>query len=105
MQSITITAVVDEKRRIMIDLPDDIPTGTVRITVQPIDEQAEEYEPGSREWARARLIAAGLVNPNAHYAPEDAEEMSEEEEEILGRKLAGSRPVEDYINEDREERF
>ena len=104
MEPITITAVVDEKRRIMIDLPDDIPTGTVKITVEPVDELSTD--PKTRhEQLQARLIAAGVVEPNVHYAPPDAEELSDEEELALGRKLAGIRPVEDYINEDREERI
>lgn len=103
MQPYVTTVIVDEKRRIMIDLPDDMPTGPIEIIARPLAETRPE--PLTREWMRAKLIAAGLVDPNARYAPEDAEELSEEEEEELGRLLAGPRPVEDYINEDREERF
>jgi hypothetical protein len=105
MQPITITAVVDEKRRIMIDLPDDIPTGAVRITVQPIGEPAEQYAPGSREWAQAKLIEAGLVNPNARYAPPDAVSLSDEERDRIGKQLAGGKTSLELINEEREERL
>jgi hypothetical protein len=88
-----------------LKLPD-MPPGPVEIVIIPRPtEDADQYEVGSFEWTRAKLIAGGLVNPNAHYAPADAEELSEAEELTLGRKLAGTRPVEDYINEDREERF
>lgn len=110
MQSIKITAMVDAKRRIMIDLPEEVPVGRVEITVRPgpIGEKEEptiESPSLTREEARAKLIAAGLLDPNAHYAPDDAEELSEEEEEELARRVAGGRPAEDYVNEDREERF
>lgn len=105
MQPYVTTVIVDEKRRIMIDLPDDMPTGPIEITARPLADLETRPEPLTREWVRAKLIAAGLVDTDARYAPDDAEELSEEEEEELGRLLAGPRPVEDYINEDREERF
>ncbi len=107
MQPITITTILDENHELFLKLklPDMAP-GPIEIIIMPRPaEDADQYETGSLEWTRAKLIAAGLVNANAHYAPADAEELSEEEEEILGRKMAGTRPVEDYINEDREERF
>ena len=106
-KTITVTAIVDEKRRIMIDLPDDIPVGPVQLTIQPLttDETARSGDGLTREEARARLIAAGLLTPGIKYAPDDAVELTPEEEEELGRVLAGHRPVEDDINADREERY
>jgi hypothetical protein len=107
--SIKTQAYVDEKRRIMIDLPDDVEIGMVEldVVVRQVSDSAEQYEPGTRDWVRAKLRAAGLLAENVLSAEEEAaaEELSEEEEEELGRKMAGPRPVEDYINEDREERF
>ncbi len=105
MEAITIRAIVDEKRRIMIDVPDEIPVGRIEVTIRALPENGDEGGEITREEARARLIAAGLLTPGIKYAPDDAVELSPEEEEELGRKLAGDRPMADYINEDREERF
>lgn len=104
MQSITLTAVVDENGHLEVDVP--LPPGRVELVIRPLEnDDSEPPQPVTREWIEAKLIAAGLLNPNAKYAPDDAEELSEEEEVRLGRLLAGDRPVEDYISEDREERF
>jgi hypothetical protein len=104
MKPIVLTAEVDNTRAITIHLPDDVPTGKVEITVRPLADDAlgPPPEPMTREWARAKLKVAGLL---AEEDFPEAEELSEEEEERLGRLLAGPCPVEDYINEDREERF
>lgn len=106
MQSITLTAVVDENGHLEVDVP--LPPGPVEVVIRPVAGNGESEKPPqpiTREWARAKLIAAGHLNPNARYAPPDAEALSDEEEEELGRLLATDRPVEDDISEDREERF
>ena len=104
-RTIHLTVHVDEKRRVLIDLPDDVPTGEVELQVVIHTPEAAPNGPLTREQVRARLIAAGLLNPNVQYAPPDAEELSPEEEYRIGRMLAGDRSVEDLINEEREERF
>jgi hypothetical protein len=89
-----------------VDVP--LPPGPVEVVIRPVAENGENEalpQPVTREWIRAKLIAAGLVDPNADDDLEDAEELSEEEELRLGMLLKGDRPVEDYISEDREERF
>jgi hypothetical protein len=104
-QPITIIAQVDEKRRIMIDLPDDVPPGKVEITVRSLaeDDLGPPPEPITREWARAKLIAAGHRS-NARSSP-DALELSDEERERIGRALAAGRPFAELVDEEREERF
>lgn len=106
MQPITITAIVDEKRRIMIDLPDDVPTGPVKITVEEA-ENIDLLDSGSREWIQAKLRAAGLLAENVLSAEEIAmaEELSEDEETELAARFAGGRSSQELIDEDREERF
>ncbi len=101
MQPYVITVIVDEKRRVMIDLPDDMPTGPIEITARPLAETRPE--PLTREWVQAKLKAAGLL-ADISDIPE-GEELSEEEEVKLARQMAGGRPAEDLVNEDREERF
>jgi len=104
MQPITLTAVVDEKRRIMIDLPNDVPTGTVKITVEQVDD-IDSLEHGSGEWIRAKLRAAGLLAQDLLSDEElaMAEELSEAEEEELAARFAGGRSIQELIDEDREE--
>jgi hypothetical protein len=99
MQAYTTTVYVDEKRRVLIDLPPDIPIGEVQIKVEVVTSETMNV--------RESLRAAGLL-AEAPLTDEEmlmAEEVSEEEEWELGLRIAGPRPVEDYVNEDREERF
>src|SRR5262245_6175645 len=107
MEPIILTTIVDEKRRVMIDLPDDVPLGEIQleVTVRPVAgaESEQPPQPITREWVRAKLKAAGLLAEDEEFP--EAEEMTEEEEERLGRMAASDRPVEDYVDEDREERF
>jgi len=104
MDAIIVTAMVDEKRRVMIDLPDEVEPGLVEleVIVRRVEDE-KPPEPLTREWVEARLRAAGLLVEHEHFA--EAVELTEAEELELAQRLAGSRPVEDYINEDREERF
>jgi hypothetical protein len=106
MQPITITAIVDDKRRIMIDLPDDVPIGLIKITLEQA-EDIDSLESGSREWIHAKLLAAGLLAENVLSAEEIAvaEELSEEEEAELAARFAGGRSIHELIDEDRQERF
>ncbi len=102
--SIKTQAYVDQKRRIMIDLPDAVEPGMVELdmVVRQISALVEHYETGSVEWARAKLREAGLLSEE-HYP--DALEVSEEELKHLGQIFADERPMSELIDEDREERF
>jgi hypothetical protein len=97
MYTYTTTVHVDEKRRVLIDLPDDVPVGEVQIKVEVVNTDSTSV--------RDTLRAAGLL-AEAPLTDEEvilAEELSEAEELELGLRMAGPRPVEDYISEDREE--
>jgi hypothetical protein len=101
MDKMTLTATVDEHGRLILE---GLPPGQ-EVQVELIyNEDLPETDPGTIEWVRARLKAVGLLAED-DYEEEEIEELSEEEEEELGRRAAGPRPVEDYVNEDREERF
>lgn len=105
MQPIILTTVVDKKRRIMIDLPEDVPLGEVEVelVVRPLASEVPP-DPITREWVQARLRAVGLLAED-DYEDEEIEEISEEELERLGKLFAGDRPLSELIDEDREERF
>lgn len=104
MDKITLTAMVDEKRRIMIDLPDEIEPGLVELDV--VIRHIEDSDPNSEpQTLREKLIAAGLYNPNIRYASPDAKPLSDEERDRIGRQLAGGKTALELIDEEREERF
>ncbi|MCC7451732.1 MAG: hypothetical protein IT324_30265 [Anaerolineae bacterium] len=37
MDAVTLNAVVSEDRQLIVDLPDDIPVGPVKLVIQPVD--------------------------------------------------------------------
>lgn len=102
MQPYVTTITLDEKREVTIQLPEDMPTGEVRITVEPV-AAGTPPEPLTREWMRAKLIAAGLGDED--MSEPDAIEVSENEIKRVGKKFADVRPLSELIDEDREERI
>jgi hypothetical protein len=106
MNPITITAVVDENHRLTVKLPAEIPVGPVEVTIRPLAVEAPPVEtqtpsqPLTREVARAKLLAAGLLSTGYH-APEGTVPLTPEEILELGRLPPGARPSEELIDEDR----
>lgn len=96
MQPYVTTITLDENREVTIQLPDDMPTGQVRITVEPV-------QPLTREWVQAKLKAAGLLDED--MSEPDALEVSDEEIERVGKVFADKRPLSELIDEEREERI
>jgi hypothetical protein len=82
MPPILVTADVDENHRVTLKLPDNVPAGKVILRIEIIHDAND-------------LENAGLA----------AYKVMSDEEEVFGRSLVGSRPMEDYVYEDREERF
>ena|SRR5688572_4547175 len=106
MKPITLNATIDENHRLVIDVPEEMPVGEVEVTIRPKETEELKTKPATItfEEARAKLLAAGVLS-QANFAPPDAEELSEEEEEILANEAAGIRAMAEYIDEDREERL
>jgi hypothetical protein len=104
MDAITVSAVVGEDRRLVIDLPADTPVGPVDVVIKPhVSPEADVTNP-AREAARAKLLAAGKLATAARLGiPDDLEYLSDDELEELGRMPPGARPSEELINEDRGE--
>jgi predicted DNA-binding antitoxin AbrB/MazE fold protein len=94
--ALTIRAVYEQGRLRPLDPVDLVEGQQVRLIVEPTDEE----NPLTREVLRARLKAANLLS-EVSYAPPDAVPLSPEERARIGHTLAGERPVEDLINEDR----
>jgi hypothetical protein len=101
MDAIRIPVVVGEDRRLVIDLPAEVPVGPVELVIRPLEQQNSGSPANpAREAARAKLLAAGFLVTNIR-APEGTVPLSNEELERLGRLLAGARPSEELIDEDR----
>lgn len=103
---ITIAAVIDESRKLIIDLPLDTPMGQVEVTVRPIPPVDEAV--GTAAWRaeyerlRAKLAAAGALS-TIWQAPDDAVELSEEERIRIGTLPPDAPSSDQLIREDRGE--
>ncbi len=108
MVTITIDAIVSDDHRLIYELPPDVPVGQVKLTIEPVAAlPAEtpsiegEKKPLTREEARRRLAAAGMLS-TIRYAPQGAVALSDEERERIGRLLADdNQTVLDLVNIDR----
>jgi hypothetical protein len=103
MVAIRLTAVVGEDRRLVIDLPEDAPTGPVQLVIRPkpVEPTGKSVNP-AREAARAKLLAAGALV--THFeVPEDAVPLTPEERMRIGTMPPGTRGSEELIDEDRGE--
>ncbi len=101
MQTLTLEGQINPEKQIVVDLPDDVYIGRVRLTIEPLDLEAAEPRSMTLEAARAILREAGIL-----ATPEiagDIEPLSDEELESLNRQLPPSLPSEALIDEDRAE--
>jgi hypothetical protein len=102
MDAVTLNAMVSEDRRLIVDLPDDIPVGPVKLVIQPMDAPIGGKHELTWEEARAKLMAAGRLAVNLDI-PDDLEDISDEELEELSKLAAGGRSAQEIIDEDRGE--
>jgi hypothetical protein len=93
MVAIRLSAMVSKDRRLIVDLPEDVPVGPVELLLQPV--QANE---GAS--LRELLRAAGAL-ANHDDLDEDAEYVSDEELDSLGTLPPGSATALELIDEDR----
>src|SRR5437879_893346 len=100
MDAITFSVEVGEDRRLVIELPADVPIGPADVIVKPRTKESVEPENPARDAARAKLLAAGRLVVNFGI-PEDIEPISEEELEELGHLAPGARSSEELVDEDR----
>ena len=100
MDAITLSIVVGEDRRLIVQLPDNIPAGPVELTVRPIEKTTVLFPNGERERIRAKMLTAGILDSTIR-APENTVRLAPDELLGLGTLPPGSRPTADLINEDR----
>lgn len=82
MQPYNLIAIVDEKRRILIDLPEEIPEGFVEITLRAVN--LEGLQPSETNFKRleAKQFAEELLR-TAMQRPSNISSLSAEEVERL----------------------
>ncbi len=97
MGDITIIADIGKDRRLVIDVPEDIPEGPVQLVIHSLETSGQ---PVTREAARARLLAAGIL-ATVHRAPAGVNPLSPAERRKLGAWPEGARLTSDLIDEDR----
>ncbi len=100
MVAIKLDATVSADHKLIVELPDDVPVGAVKLTIEP--QGNAERPPLTRERAREILLAAGLLVTTIH-APEGTVPLTDEEIMQLTRLPPGSPSSLDLINEDRGE--
>ncbi len=87
------SAEVGADRRLTVELPENVPIGRVKITV--------ESEPAlTREELRARLQEAGLLS-NGPILDESAVRLDEEERHRIAELLRDTTPLEQIVDEER----
>lgn len=103
-KEITISVVLGEDRRLIIDLPPDVPTGEVEVNlvVSSTTLEPQKVVNPAREAARAKLLAAGKLSTTWH-APEGAVALTEEELIRIGTLPPDAPPSEQLVSEDRGE--
>ena len=100
MKPITLSAVVGEDRRLIIDLPPDTPGGPVELVVRPAAAPIPQGKSMTREESRAILLAAGFLVTTIH-APEGTVPLTPEEIMEIGKLPPGARSSEELVDEDR----
>jgi hypothetical protein len=103
MVAIKLNAVVDEDHKLVVNVPEDIPTGPVELVIRSTIQLSSDTEIQSvHEAARAKLLAAGALVTEFEI-PDGARRLSIEERKQLGTLPSGARSLLDLINEDRGE--
>jgi hypothetical protein len=100
MTSITLTATVTDDRHLELDLPSEVPVGSVEVIIKPVAVEVAEEPKLTRDEIRSRLKAAGLLS-EGRYAPMDVVPLSDDEREELGRLFAGPQLISDLVDGDR----
>ncbi len=80
MEAIKITVVVDEKRRVLIDLPAEVPLGTVQLTIH-FSSTSSDAVPSDNEMLREEAQSAEEREPALKVVQYPVEQLSEEEDE------------------------
>jgi hypothetical protein len=102
MVSIRLSVIIGKDRRLVVDLPDDMPLGPAELEIHPVpNDHTQEYEE-----IKVRLSAAGLlVAPTAEELgiSVNVVPLTLEERMRIGQMPPDAPPVEELVDEDRGE--
>ncbi|MFN8376019.1 MAG: hypothetical protein U0694_24490 [Anaerolineae bacterium] len=99
MVAIRLKTTIGADRKLVVQLPNDIPPGSIELIVHSGESEPEVYH-SAREVARAKLLAAGAL-VTSFETPPDAIRLSVEERLRLGTLPPDARSSFDLIDEDR----
>lgn len=100
MDMMTISAVVGDDRRLVIELPPATPLGSVEVTIRSHEDLPTPMPHPTRAAARATLLAAGFLDTTIH-APAGTARLSDAEIAHIGTLPTVARPSEELVTEDR----
>jgi hypothetical protein len=100
MVAIRLKTVIGEDRKLIVQLPNDIPPGDVELVVQSSEPVPANTGNSARESAKAKLLAAGALVTQFEI-PANTVRLSVEERLQLGTLPTDARSSLDLINEDR----
>ncbi|MHB8624860.1 MAG: hypothetical protein ACYDBJ_00520 [Aggregatilineales bacterium] len=103
VDAITLVYEVKDDRRLVIDVPAELPIGTMQVTLTPletVENVAASVINPAREAARAKLLAAGLFS-TAYETIDVAPPLSEAEQERLKSLFSQGRTSDELIDEER----
>lgn len=94
-----MTVEIGADRRLVVDLPDEIPVGPVNvvITANPATVTVNASH-AVRDAARAKLQAAGVLS-TVHHAPANSEPLSAGERARVWQQFSQGRTSDDLIDE------
>jgi hypothetical protein len=98
--AVRLKTVIGKDRKLVIQLPDEIPPGDVDLVVRSAETPKTVKGNAAREAAKAKLLAAGAL-VTQFDVPADAVRLSVEERLRLGTLPPDARSSLDLINEDR----
>jgi hypothetical protein len=100
MVAIRLKTVIGEDRKLIIQLPNEIPPGGVELVIHSSEPVPANTGNSARESAKAKLLAAGALVTQFEI-PANAVRLSVEERLQLGTLPTDARSSLDLINEDR----
>lgn len=103
MVALRFHAEIGEDRKLIIQLPDEMPPGGVELIVRSTEpDTAESAVNPLREAVKNKLLAAGILVTDFEI-PQDAVPLTVEQRMSMGTLKPGARDSLDLINEDRGE--
>ena len=102
MIAVKLSAIVDENRRLVIDVPKEIPPGQVELVIRSENPVSNLQSNSARDIVRAKLLKEWTLVTDVGV-PEDIEPLTTEALLAVGRLAENARPSLDLIDDDRGE--